>query len=55
MARMGSIVCYESHNVPYHSQMPGGGVGMGGGAAAKWQVVGSLEWGWGPMKCSARP
>lgn len=26
MARMGSIVCYEIHNVSYHSQMPWGGV-----------------------------
>lgn len=26
MARMGSIVCYEIQNVPYHSPAPGGGV-----------------------------
>lgn len=44
MARMGSILCYEIHNVPYHSQMSGG---RGGEAAAKCQVVVRLEWGWG--------
>lgn len=44
MARMGSMLCYEIHNVPYHSQMSGG---RGGEAAAKCQVVVRLEWGWG--------
>lgn len=44
MARMGSTLCYEIHNVPYHSQMSGG---RGGEAAAKCQVVVRLEWGWG--------
>lgn len=44
MARMGSIVCYETHSVPDHPQVPGR---RGGEAAAKCQVVVRLEWGRG--------
>lgn len=44
MARMGSVVCYELHSAPGHSQVPGR---RGGEAAAKCQVVVRLEWGWG--------
>lgn len=36
MAGMGSIVCYESHSVPYHSQMPGRGMGRQP-LSARWQ------------------
>lgn len=49
MAGMGFMVCYEIHNVPYHSQMP---AGRGGEAAAKCQVAVRPECRQGPMQCS---